>query len=71
MKDLLIQLREDANFQAIMAECIKSRPVVPEYLPQDTADKTLNLMEEIKYGMASRAGFDLLYRVLTGSNPSK
>lgn len=67
--ELIKQLREDVNFQAIMADMLKMRPVIPEYTPQDTMDKTANLMEEIKYKSAKRSGFDLLYRALVGRPP--
>lgn len=67
--ELLKQLQEDVNFQAIMSDVLKHRPVVPDYTPQATRDETENLMERIKYHSANRAGFDMLYRILTGRAP--
>jgi hypothetical protein len=69
MKELLKQLRESENFQAIMREIVKNRPVIAEYRPQSTRDETENLIEQIKYETAKRSGFDLLYTLLSGSKP--
>lgn len=69
MKELIPQLRESRDFQAIMADVMKQRPVVPEFKPGDTRDATDNMMEKIKYFSAQRVGFDLLYQILTGNKP--
>ena len=69
MKELVLQLREDVNFKAIMEEMLKKRPVIPEYQPQDTMDKTQNVIEQIKFSTAQRSGFDLLYTNLMGKKP--
>lgn len=67
MKDLIKALRESHDFQVIMEqEMWKHRPVIPEYVPQDTRDKTENLVERIKFESAKRLGFDTLYRALLG-----
>ena len=66
-KDLIKQLQESHDFQVIMAEMLKMRPVIPDYVPQETRDKTENLMERIKYQSAMRMGFDLLFSALTGN----
>ena len=69
MSELLKQLQESADFQVVMDEMIKIRPVIPEYQPQQTMDGTANMLERMKYYSASRAGFDLLYKVLAGRPP--
>lgn len=69
MKELLTQLRESNDFQVIMEGLISQRPIIPDYSPQKTRDETDNLIERIKYSSAHRAGFDFLYRALTGRNP--
>lgn len=69
MSDLLKQLRESPEFMAVMEEMLKFRPVVPDYTPQATMDETDNVIERVKYHSAQRAGFDLLYRNLTGNLP--
>lgn len=63
---LLVSLREDENFQAVMKDAWKLRPVIPEYTPQQTNDQTSNLVERIKFMSAQRQGFDVLYRALAG-----
>lgn len=68
-KDLINQLRESRDFQVIMAEMLKVRPVVPTYKPQKTLDETANIMEQIKYSSAQQDGFDLLFSALTGKRP--
>ncbi len=67
--DLLRSLRESNDFQQIMRGIAEKRPVIPDYQPQATRDETENLMERIKYYSAHRAGFDLLFRLLTGKAP--
>jgi hypothetical protein len=69
MKELLKQLRESPEFQTIMLEVLRLRPIVSEYAPQATVDETTNLIERIKYDMARRAGYDLLYSILMGKPP--
>lgn len=69
MNPLLNELRGTENFKAIMSDMLGNRPIVPEYTPQDTIDQTANLIETIKYKTAQRAGFDLLFTILTGSKP--
>lgn len=49
-----------------MEEIWTMRPIIPDYVPQDTRDKTENLMERIKFESAKRFGFDLLFHVLAG-----
>lgn len=66
---LLTQLRESQDFQQIMDEMVKLRPIIPDYMPQQTRDATENLIERVKYSSAHRAGFDLLYQALTGRAP--
>ena len=69
MSELLKQLQESTDFQAVMDEMLRIRPVIPDYQPQPTMDGTANMVERIKYYSASRAGFDLLYKVLAGRPP--
>ena len=69
MNELLKQLRESQEFMAVMDEMLKNRPVVPDYSPQSTMDETANVLERVKYYSAQRAGFDILYRNLTGNLP--
>lgn len=66
MNDLLAKLRESAEFQQIMDELRKHRPVIPDYRPQATREETEYLVEKIKYQSGLRDGFDLLNRLLTG-----
>ena len=69
MSALLKQFQESNDFQVVMDEVLKLRPVIPEYQPQATMDETANMIERIKYFSASRSGFDLLYRALAGRPP--
>lgn len=66
MKDLLLKLRESAEFKQIMDELQKNRPVIPDYRPQATREETEYLVEKIKYQSGLRDGFDLLSKLLTG-----
>lgn len=68
-KDLIKQLRESPDFQIIMRDMLKYRPVVPTYKPQKTIDETANMVEQIKYSSAQQDGFDLLFSALTGNRP--
>lgn len=67
--DRLRTLRESESFQQIMKGLVDKRPVIPDYQPQASRDETENLIERIKYYSAHRAGFDLLFRLLTGKAP--
>ncbi len=69
MSQLLAALRESQDFQVIMDEMVKTRPVVQDYTPQKTMDETANLIEQIKHSSARRQGWDLLYQALTGKKP--
>lgn len=62
LKELLLKLNETPEFQVIMEELIKQRPIVPKWSP----DGGELLMERIKFEMARQDGFDLLKRLLTG-----
>ena len=66
MTDLLKALQESYDFQVIMDDIWKMRPVIPDYVPQKTRDDTENLIKRIEYQSAMRQGFDTLYRVLAG-----
>ena len=66
IKDLLRQLNEQLEFQTIMAEMLKDRPVIPDYKPCPTAENEQMLLARIKYEAGRRDGFDFLYRSLTG-----
>lgn len=66
MNDLLLKLRESAEFRQIMDELQKYRPVVPDFRPQKTREETEFLLEKIKYQSGCRDGFDLLHKHLTG-----
>lgn len=68
-KELIKQLRESHDFQVIMKDLLKHRPVVPTYKPQKTMDETANMLEQIKYSSAQQDGFDLLFSALTGNRP--
>lgn len=68
-KDLIKQLRESHDFQVIMNDMLRYRPVVPTYKPQKTMDETANMFEQIKYSSAQQDGFDLLFSALTGNRP--
>lgn len=69
MKELLKQLRESPDFQSIMTEMLKSRPLVPSYTPQKTRDLTEHLVEQIKHQSSMQQGWDLLYQAMTGDRP--
>jgi len=67
LNPLLTQLRESREFQVVMVEMVKSRPLVPRYTPQLTRDATENLIEQVKHQSSMQQGFDLLYQLLTGN----
>lgn len=60
------QLRQDAKFRHVMRDLGKLRPVVPEYQPQASQEANQHLLEQIKFESGRRAGFDAIYRFLTG-----
>jgi hypothetical protein len=65
-KELLRQLRESSEFQVIMTDMAKMRPVVPDYRPQGSTEANSSYIELIKYQSGMKDGFDLLYRALIG-----
>jgi len=69
MKDLIAQLRASPEFQMIVTELRQNRPVIPRYVVAETTQERELLIEQIKCQTFKQDGFDLLYRLLTGSNP--
>jgi len=64
--ELLKALREDIKFQAVMMEMVKFRPTIPEWSLEMTVDDTQKSMERWKNESGKRAGFDMLYALITG-----
>lgn len=69
MSDLLDSIRKDKNFQAVMEEAVKRRPIVPDFALAKTKDEQEMVIESIKQGAYLRQGFDLLFTYLTGRKP--
>jgi hypothetical protein len=69
VKDLIAQLRASPEFQMIVTELRQNRPVIPRYVVAETTQERELLIEQIKCQTFKQDGFDLLYRLLTGSNP--
>lgn len=65
-KLFLGQLRQDPKFKHVLRELQQLRPVIQSYRPQSSQEANQQLMEEIKYDSGRQAGFDLIYRFLTG-----
>ena len=53
----------------IVTELRQNRPVIPRYVVTETMQERELLIEQIKCQTFKQDGFDLLYRLLTGSNP--
>ncbi len=53
----------------IVTELRQNRPVIPRYVVAETTQERELLIEQIKCQTFKQDGFDLLYRLLTGSNP--
>ena len=60
------QLRQDAKFRHVMRDLGQMRPIIPAYVPQDSQEANQHLLEQIKFESGRRAGFDAIYRFLTG-----
>lgn len=69
MRDLLAQLRASPEFQMIMTDMRQQRPVVPRYVVTETTEGREMLIEQIRCQTFKQDGFDLLFKLLTGSNP--
>jgi hypothetical protein len=63
---LLVQLRESAEFQAVMKSMQDKRPVVAPYRPANTMEAQNLQLERIKHQMGMQEGFDLLMMHLLG-----
>lgn len=70
MNDLLKSIRENKEFQAVMEEALKMRPVIPAFSICRTKDEQDMVVENIKFYTAMRQGFDALHQYLTGRNPN-
>ena len=67
MKNQLLEAeRGRKEFQAVMEEMWKTRPIVPAFKIAKTKDELELIVENIKYQSALRDGFDLLFARLTG-----
>jgi hypothetical protein len=69
MSDLLNEVRKSPEFQAVMDEALKHRPVVPAFVICDTKDAQEMVIENIKFQTARQNGFDFLYQFLVGRKP--
>lgn len=69
MSDLLNELRKNPEFQAVLDDALKHRPVIPAFVICGTKDEQDMVIEQIKYHTARRNGFDFLYQHLTGRKP--
>lgn len=64
---LLQALREDARFQAVMAEIWRAhRPGLPSFEPKATQEENIALLENMKFSSGMQKGFDLLFALLVG-----
>lgn len=69
MSQLLIALRQEQDFQQVMAELRHLRPTIPHYEPSPTADEESQQMNQIRHSSGMQKGFDLLWAALIGSKP--
>lgn len=69
MSDLLNELRKNPEFQAVLDDAIKTRPVIPAFVLADNKDDQEMVIEKIKFHTAMRQGFDVLYQYLAGRKP--
>lgn len=53
----------------IMTDMRQQRPVVPRYVVTETTEGREMLIEQIRCQTFKQDGFDLLFKLLTGSNP--
>jgi hypothetical protein len=53
------------EFQAVIEEAKKHRPIVPEFKIQKTRDDQEQLLDQIKFQTGRKEGFDFLLRLLT------
>ena len=65
-KLFLGQLRAEPKFKHVMKELVALRPVIPAFSPQDSQEANQHLLEQIKYDAGRKAGFDLVFLLLTG-----
>lgn len=66
MKELLASLRLLPEFQEIMRELAKDRPIVPPYTMSETIEADEAMIRVIKDLSAQQKGWDLLWMKLTG-----
>jgi hypothetical protein len=69
VSDLLKQLRQNPEFQAVLEDSIKHRPVIPAFVLSETQEDQYMVIEKIKYHTGLQRGFDLLYQHLSGRKP--
>jgi len=69
MSDLLDGLRKNPEFNAVLKDALKHRPVIPAFVISDTQEQQYMVIERIKANTMMRQGFDLLYQYLTGRKP--
>lgn len=62
----LIEIKNDPKFKQVMKEFREQRPLVSTYKPQGSVEANNELLERIKYESGRRAGFDLIFLLLTG-----
>ena len=66
MKELLASLRLLPEFQEIMRELAKDRPIVPPYTMSETIEADEAMIRVIKDLSVQQKGWDLLWMKLTG-----
>lgn len=59
-------LREMPEFQLVMDDAGKHRPIVPTYRPAGSLEESNAVIEEIKFQSGRQEGFDFLFKYLTG-----
>lgn len=63
---LLKQLQDSQEFQVVMTDILKLRPIVPNYRPCDTDSNEQKLFNQIKFQSGAVEGFDKLWTALSG-----
>lgn len=63
---MLKQLQDSPEFQAVMEDILRLRPLVPKYFPDNSEVSEQVLLNRIKYQSGRLEGFDNLWTTLTG-----
>ena len=71
MNEYFKHLNADPGWRKAIAEIGRTvRPIVPQYSLCRSMEEREMLIEEIKIKTGERKGFDLLFQLLTGENPT-